>query len=651
MSFKLIYKNIYNNVKEYGIYFFTLIILVSVFYVFNSIESHKLMMNYKFNSNQILLFVENYMEKVSIVVSIIIGLLFIYANNFLMKRRQREINIYGIIGMKNYQIWLIIFAETFIIGIISLIIGLIIGVFVSQGLSIITAKLFNTNIVKFKFILSSRALKSTLLCFGLIYFILFIFNSIIIRKTIVKHDFKEVSTKNLKLIFSLGLVLMLIFYKLIIMDKVLFNNQVIIAIVLGIFGTILFFTSLPGLFMRIILKKQSISYVIFKEYEKKANSSFMTLTCIFSTIAIIIFFTGTGISNAVLEEMKEVSHYDNFFWHPGDFDIEGYLGNMGVQLNDIVLSKASYKTYDSGFTYAYLLKENSIKDKKYHPVSLFYNKHFISGDTVPIMGVSDFNKLLEMNGMDTIEISEKEYVMVSDIRNSYGTNQSLLDNNTQFLINGIILSPHTNKLYNVITYNSLQRSNIVTLVVPDYLVLDMPVLNSFLNLEYKKNMTAVDEVFYKNITPHIRLSNTNLLFTTKEEVMLFEPTVRVVITYASTFIGIVFLLTQTAILSLKQMTSIVDSKRNINILKGLGLDLKSINRIILIRNLIDYIVPLGIAIIHSYFSIKAISSILACNIYTSMLSTNIFIFAMFLLFYGSYYLLTYLICKRILEED
>ncbi|NLK94097.1 MAG: FtsX-like permease family protein, partial [Clostridiales bacterium] len=154
MNFKLACRNILNNFREYKIYFFTIILSVSVFYVFNSIESQKLMMNYKFNNNDILSFVEGYLEKASFLVSIIIGFLLIYANNFLIKRRKKEIKIYSIIGMKKYQICSLIFIETFIIGVISLVFGLIIGVLLSQGLSIITAKLFDTNIVKFKFIFS-----------------------------------------------------------------------------------------------------------------------------------------------------------------------------------------------------------------------------------------------------------------------------------------------------------------------------------------------------------------------------------------------------------------------------------------------------------------------------------------------------------------
>ena len=212
------------------------------------------------------------------------------------------------------------------------------------------------------------------------------------------------------------------------------------------------------------------------------------------------------------------------------------------------------------------------------------------------------------------------------------------------------MHPSSKELYNIITYNSLQRSNIATLVVPDYLVEDLPVLNSFLNVQYKRDMVSVDEVFYKNITPHIRVGNTKVLFTTKEEVHLFEPSVRVVVSYTAAYIGIILLLTSTAILSLKQLTHLVDAKDEINIIKKLGGDYGMIYKTILLRTLWEYILPLVIALIHSYFGIKAISNIIASDITTSSLFNILFIVLMFFIFYGFYYLLTYFNGKRILKE-
>lgn len=78
----------------------------------------------------------------SVFVSFILGALIIYANNFLIKKRKKEMGIYITLGMPKRKVSNILLLETVLIGIISLGIGLILGVVLSQGLSILTAKLF-----------------------------------------------------------------------------------------------------------------------------------------------------------------------------------------------------------------------------------------------------------------------------------------------------------------------------------------------------------------------------------------------------------------------------------------------------------------------------------------------------------------------------
>lgn len=76
----------------------------------------------------------------------------------------------------------IIFIETILIGVISLIIGVALGVVLSQALSIFTAYMFKVDLTKFTFIFSESAFKKTILCFIAIYIIVLIFNSIKIKK-------------------------------------------------------------------------------------------------------------------------------------------------------------------------------------------------------------------------------------------------------------------------------------------------------------------------------------------------------------------------------------------------------------------------------------------------------------------------------------
>ena len=71
---------------------------------------------------------------VSVFVAFILGSLILYANNFLVKKRNKELGIYMTLGMSKNKISKILILETIIVGILSLISGLILGLIFSKGL-------------------------------------------------------------------------------------------------------------------------------------------------------------------------------------------------------------------------------------------------------------------------------------------------------------------------------------------------------------------------------------------------------------------------------------------------------------------------------------------------------------------------------------
>ncbi|MCG4682738.1 ABC transporter permease, partial [Faecalibacillus intestinalis] len=71
--------------------FLTMVLAVSIFYSFNSIESQQAILDLsKFKESYIDLLI-NSMEIISIFVSFILGGLILYANNFLIKKRKKEL--------------------------------------------------------------------------------------------------------------------------------------------------------------------------------------------------------------------------------------------------------------------------------------------------------------------------------------------------------------------------------------------------------------------------------------------------------------------------------------------------------------------------------------------------------------------------------
>ena len=91
MLFRMSLKNIKGKLRDYAIYFFTLIIGVSIFYVFNAIGGQAAMMQIASSNSSIVELLTTSLSIVSYFVAVVLALLIVYASRFLMKRRNREL--------------------------------------------------------------------------------------------------------------------------------------------------------------------------------------------------------------------------------------------------------------------------------------------------------------------------------------------------------------------------------------------------------------------------------------------------------------------------------------------------------------------------------------------------------------------------------
>ena len=120
MYFKLAIKNVRKSVKDFTIYFLTLAFGVCLFYVFNSIESQQSMLDISESQHELLEIMTQTLGYVSVFITFVLGFLIIYANNFLIRRRKKELGLYMTLGMDRSKISRILIAETFLIGVVAL---------------------------------------------------------------------------------------------------------------------------------------------------------------------------------------------------------------------------------------------------------------------------------------------------------------------------------------------------------------------------------------------------------------------------------------------------------------------------------------------------------------------------------------------------
>ena len=116
MLFKLSVRNTRKSIKDYAIYFFTLIVSVAIFYLFSSIEDQEAFRKYISTDPLSGRTIKSFLKGLSIFIAALLGLLIVYANRFLMKRRHKEFAIYLMLGMGKRKISVILFLETLLIG-------------------------------------------------------------------------------------------------------------------------------------------------------------------------------------------------------------------------------------------------------------------------------------------------------------------------------------------------------------------------------------------------------------------------------------------------------------------------------------------------------------------------------------------------------
>ena len=182
MLFKLAFKNIHKSLKDYAIYFLTLVLGVAIFYVFNALGSQTIMMDVSQSTYDLIDLMLQMLSGVSVFVSLILGFLIVYASRFLIKRRSKEFGVYLTLGMSKQKISMLLLTETLVIGLVSLAVGLVVGVLLSQLMGLVVINMFEADMTKFAFTFSASACLKTIVYFGLMYFVVMVFNTISVNK-------------------------------------------------------------------------------------------------------------------------------------------------------------------------------------------------------------------------------------------------------------------------------------------------------------------------------------------------------------------------------------------------------------------------------------------------------------------------------------
>lgn len=681
MLCKLSLKNIRKSIKDYAIYFFTLILGVSIFYVFNAIDSQTVMLDVSKNISEILRLLTSILSSVSFFVSIILAFLIIYANRFLMKRRSKEFAIYLTLGMSKRKISLILFFETLFIGIISLSIGLLIGVLLSQLMSIFVAKMFEANLSSFTFVFSSSACLKTLIYFGIMYLIVMIFNTVNISKCRL-IDLLQGSKKQEKIKLKNPLICIILFliaccmlgyaYYIVTVSfsKVIDNQQLLVAIALGSLSTFLIFWSLSGLVLKIVKKNQNFYYkklnsFTIRQISSKINTTVFSITiiCLMLFMTICILSSSLSMKNSLNKllvdyaprDIEFTKRYDlsKDYWNYSDIQIansflsiKDTLTNLEFDYNNYLKNVVEFSLYaDDNFTL-----KNSLGD--YYSVASKEYQFLLYHEKIYLMKNSDYNNLAESFNLEKVNLNANEYVVVGNYESMINVKNEALKRNTKITFNNNDYYPKYSKAldgFYQITSNATETET-GFIVLPDSVLSDDNKVLNCMVADYSGDKKKIEEIVNNLMNQKGFLDNV-LTINTKQDIKDSSVGIGALVTFIGLYLGVIFLISCAAILALKELSESSDNKNRFQMLRRIGVDEKDLNKALFRQISIFFIFPLVLAIIHSIFGIMFCDIILKeAGIkfdLEAVIETAIFI----ILIYGGYLLMTYSCSKNIIKES
>lgn len=684
MLFKISLKNIRKSLKDYTVYFFTLILGVAIFYVFNAIDSQSVMLDVRENMMDIIKLMNDMLSGVSVFVSCILGFLIIYASRFLIKRRNKEFGIYLTLGMSKRKISVILFFETLLIGIVSLVAGLVIGTILSQFMSVIVANMFDADMTKFKFIFSMKACVKTLIYFAIMYVLVMIFNTFSISRCKLidllnaGKKTEKVTMKNpvvCTIVFVIGVGILSYAYWMVTRGVRTLNtfDKIGIPIALGCVATFLIFWSVSGFMIRIFTSIKSVYYkgvnsFVLRQFCSKINTTVFSTTviCIMLFITISVLSAALSMKDSLSKDLdsmcpvdvqlakysydamseayatsQDMNEKDREMLEDSKLSIIETLNNSGFDAQKYFKDVAEYNIYNTGLTVKDTLGDINTDDYQ-----------FMADTIMPVMTIGDYNSVARLYGNSTYELNDDEYIIVADYKNMVMIRNQALKKGIILSVNGKEYKPRYSECMDGFVHIGVQNMNDGILVVPDNAVKPQQVRNMGLSADYRadtKEERYSIETQLDNLMKNISFKKSFISWNSRIELAESSVGLGALVTFIALYLGIIFLISSAAILALRELSDSADNKERYGMLRKLGVDERMIDMALFKQIGIFFAFPLILALIHSVFGIKFINIILATMGMSSMAASIGLTLAFVAVIYGGYFLITYLCSRSIIR--
>ena len=572
------------------------------------------------------------------------------------------------LGMGKNKISKILTYETALVGIISLVVGLGVGIIVSQGISAFASKLFEVSLSNYKFLLSTDAILKTVLYFGIIFILVMIFNTFVISKyklidmlTAAKKN-EDIKIKNpilTAIIFFISLGLLGVAYKLVIKVGLNPTDRMFLgSIVLGILGTLLLFFSLAGFVLYVLQRNKNVylkglNIFVLRQMNSKINTNFLSMTviCLMLFLTISTLATGLSFKNALEKGLENTTPFDASATYYVNEDnkiktAEESIKELGFKFNpeDKIVSYNEYKLEKTNL--------ESLLTKNAHGKNAEKLASTFSEYGVNAISVSSYNDIRALSGEKSVSLANNEVLISSNSSELEGTLENVIKNNKEIEIDGKEYKIANNALIGEgkVIKEAFQSTgitnNLLTLIVPDNVLSNLNPTSNKININFPKNSKEEEQRVQKLFDEYkdgiVNLDKYGFVNGyTRERIYEDNNGMTNVVLFIGIYLGVIFLISSTAVLALQQLSEASDSIDRYKSLRRIGVSQKMINKSIFTQVSIYFGLPLVVALVHSVVAIKVVNGFLTMfnrpDIGVSSLVTALIM----VIVYGGYFYATY----------
>ncbi len=557
-----------------------------------------------------------------------------YTNNFLMKRRTRELGLYSILGMEKKHIRKVLFWESFIVGGFSILAGMAAGILFSKLMFLVLLNLLNLE-TSFRFLISLAAIKVTVLLFIGIFLIIILYNQIRLfrLKPIDLLNESKAGEKEPKanwFLAAIGFICLGIGYYIAISTKnpIRAINHFFFAVLLVIAGTYSLFISGSIAVLKLLKRQKNFYYhknhfitVSFMTYRMKQNAAGLANICILSTAVLVVLSSTVSLYSGLENVMRTRYPKDvtaGVLYMPNE-DEEENIYDMSLLEKVIDEQCRKYgvekENPESRYSLSLLI---GFQDGSLFPAD---SQNLSSMKIVEGWVLDDFKRVTDENytlkqgevlWFDNFSGGEKQMDLLE-----IGSFSARVTNKNE--LSGDIEDYFTEQDYGI---------DEILLVVPDRETLAElsdaytefvygdntetvhPVEYSYsfdLNgdLEQKMNFcNSLREVLNNAGIPHVSIVED--IFTTRQEILGIYGS----LFFLGIFMGTLFLLTTVLIIYYKQISEGYEDRSRFLILQKVGMSKGEVKKLIHSQILSIFFLPILLAVIHVAFAFPILKRIL-----------------------------------------